>query len=506
VYRQLVRSILIFFFVGSAGSAWATDESTSANNASSEKVGSPMTAKANALAPAEAPAQLKHAIPSLSEASGDQSVVKLNLEESIATAIQAATSVQKAKNDSELNGTQLVQSYAQFLPNLAATGSYNSAQGQQLFTSSVPTLVSGRTTGAAYQISSTLNIFNGFADISGLQSSLARNQSSELTLVRAKQLIALDVTQSYLQVNLDKQIVNIAERNLESSRAREQLLTEQTRVGAKNLADLYRQQAQTSSDESFLITSLDKQRNDEILLVRKLRMDSSRRYEFADTAIDENATGPLANENERQLIDTALDRRPDLAAQNQITRAFKFDLRSARASYMPKLDFVASLAAAGRTLNAQDVNGVDATTTPYQSYSDQLNHDKIWTVGLTLTWNIFDRWSTKLNVERAHVAAKNALLDNEDLHNQVVGEVRQAYGDYHAVLHQLDTSRKGLLAAQKAYETVDGRYKAGAASFIDLLTSQATLVQADAARAQSLISFALQNKVLETVTGMAEIK
>ena len=61
--------------------------------------------------------------------------------------------------------------------------------------------------------------------------------------------------------------------------------------------------------------------------------------------------------------------------------------------------------------------------------------------------------------------------------------MRQSFGDYQTALDQLKSSKKGLEAAQKAYEVMNGRYGVGAASFLDLVTTQTVLVQAESTRA-----------------------
>ena len=445
---------------------------------------------------------LNHPIPTLADSNVEGPIVTLTLEESVASALQSASSVQRSQNDRELTGTQLIQAYAQFLPNLQTAVGYNNVEGSQYFTTSQPTLVDGHTHGLNYSVSSTLNIFNGFSDISGLQSSLARKHASELSVKRAKQQIALDISQSYLQVILDKRIVRIADRNLASSRERERLLEAQTKVGTRSIVDLYRQQAQTSSDESFFADSQNKERTDEILLVRKLRMDPARKYELKDADVDNIPVASSSFEDESKLIGMAVANRPDLQAQDENVHASASDLRMARSAFYPKIDFSLGVTGGARALDSQLVNGNDVTSN-VQGYGDQMN-ERVWTAGITLTWTIFDRWMTRTAAEKASVAQKNAHLDLDDLHNQVVGEVRQAYGDYRTVVQQVESSRKGLVAAQKGFEATEARYKVGAASFIDLLTAQAALVSADAARAQATISFALKAKVIETVTGTAK--
>lgn len=444
---------------------------------------------------------LSHPIPSLREARpGQPPPVKLTLEESVTRALNEATSVQRAKGDVEITGDQLLQGYAQFLPNLMASGNSDTTKGTTYLTMAAPTMIETRNHGVGYQISATINLFNGFSDLAGWRASIERKHAADLTLKRARQQIALDVTQSFLQVILDQQIVNIAEKNLLSSQARESLLSEQARVGVRNLADLFRQQAQTSSDESFLVTAQAKERTDELNLLRKLRLETDRNYVLVSPTLNEEPkASPFSDEN--KLVETALANRADLAASEEIARAAHWDVTSSRSLYLPKLDFGATMSSAGRILDHQLVNGGDVVPASQRDLDDQLAHQVATTVGFRLTWTIFDRWVTSVNVQKAKVNARNTRLESEDRRLQVIAEIRQAYGEYRAVEQQLESTKKGLLAAQKAFEVMQGRYQVGSSSFVDLTTAQAVLVQAEANRAQALIAFQLQTRAMRTALG-----
>jgi outer membrane protein len=104
-------------------------------------------------------------------------------------------------------------------------------------------------------------------------------------------------------------------------------------------------------------------------------------------------------------------------------------------------------------------------------------------------------------VARARADADNAEIDAVDRQKQIMAEVRQAFGDYRSALQQLETTRTGLIAAKKAFEVVQGRYEVGSASFVDLITAQSALIQAESSRAQALISFALQTRTMNNVLG-----
>lgn len=458
------------------------------------------------LIPMLATAQLSHPIPSLSEKKGDKEVGQLSLEKSIAFAIEAASSVIKSRGDSEISAEQLLQNYFQFLPNLTASGTYSKVHGNTYFYTAQPTIVDTFNHGATYTIGTSINIFNGLADMAGLKSALNRREAADLNLKRAKQQIALDVAQRFLQVVLDQQIVRIAKKNLVSSQEREKLLSEQTRVGVRNLADLFRQQAQTSSDESYLVNAENKERTDELQLLVLLRLDPSTNYRLVEPKLEEEAKGNRYD-NEDQLVKMALENRADLVASKDTAKAAAWDVTSARSGFFPRLDFGVSMTGMGRNLDSQSFGGTTVSDPAgLGDWSDQLRHQIVYTYALTLSWNIWDRGLTRVATERARVNATNARVDAEDFEHRVVSEIRQAWGDYRTIIQQLESSKKGLQAAQKAYEVMQGRYQVGSASFVDLTTAQAALVQAEAARAQALIAFALQTRAIETTLGTVKVE
>ena len=296
--------------------------------------------------------------------------VLLSLPQCVQTAITQATLVLKAKNDVDFTGTQLMQAYMQFLPNLEASAGYTYETGRTYYTQAGPTFVTGTRHGGTYELASTLNLFNGLSDLGGFRSSSGRKAAADLSLYRAKQQIAFDVTQAYLQVLLDRQIVGINESNLQASRQREQLLNAQAQVGARSLADLYRQQAQTSADELSLITSRVRAKDDLLSLLQRLHVDLLTPYDIAEVILDTRpAVYPYAQDN--TLVMQALQQRADLEAQEQLARATRWDVTSARSGYFPQINLVGDLAGTGSILDRQEVNGVN--TVPASSPHSFIN-------------------------------------------------------------------------------------------------------------------------------------
>ncbi len=256
----------------------------------------------------------------------------------------------------------------------------------------------------------------------------------------------------------------------------------------------------TSRDESGLSRAFATQKANILALIKKLRLDARKSYRIIEPKIVKPSKAePMSSEDE--LVNQAILKRADLKASEHSLTASRQDIQVADAGRLPKIDFALSALDAGRLLTSHSSAGIDLMPSSQQSLASQLGRQIEYTLGFTLTWNLFDRDLTKSNVERARVLAKNKQLDTDDVRNQIVIEVKQAYIEYISAKDQLRANEDGLVAAEKAFQAVKGKYDAGSAKFIDLADAQATLVQAESAQAQSLFQVELQKRVLMTVTG-----
>ncbi|MCS6988593.1 MAG: TolC family protein [Chloroherpetonaceae bacterium] len=436
----------------------------------------------------------------------------LTLEKCIALAIENSFAVLRAQNALELTGMSLIQAYGQFLPDLRASASFtpitvsNSLQGQlnPLDSTLFFNLRGSEGKSASYNISSSLNLFNGFSDYSSLRRAMSQKDADSYTLARAKQDIAFNVAQSYLQTLLNEELLRIAQENLKSSQERLRQFQEQTRVGSRAIADLYQQEAQAANDELTVIQRENALRNSKISLLRQIRADLEKDYVFVAPPADTILLG-AEYQNVDRLVKAALATRADLKAREKSVEAALWSVRSAEGNYLPSLNLNFSYGANAFTQDRLTIDGQPRPPAALPPFSRQLREQTSYNISLALSWNIFDRFARELQLQQAKINEKNAQLALEELKLQVIGEVKQALGDYNAAVQQLAASEKGLRSAKQAYETVSKRYEVGSANFVELITQQAALVQAQSNRAQALFNFTFQKKILEYYLGTIDL-
>ena len=429
-----------------------------------------------------------------------QGVKALSLQDCINIGLDRSTAVLKGNIYVAQAGAQVLAAYGQFLPNLVAAGGYNYDHGNNFYSSAGITLVNENRSQYNYQLTSSLNIFTGNYNIANSRAAKLNLQASNLTLERAKQQILLDITQAYLQVILDRKIVALDSENLSTSLKREEQLTMLTDVGRKAKTDLYQQQAQTSSDKLLYINSQSRLQNDRIALFQRLRIDSSDNYDVTDIAINDNPDA-AHYANKEMLVQTALHDRVDLQSADLNVSAADWNIKKYKSGYLPTVSLAAGLYNSGAYFNTLKVNGSDAMPADQVAIPNQLGKYTYGIAGINASWNIFDRYYTKSNVKIARLNADNARIDRQDTEIGIVSSVRQAYNDYINAVQQLETVDKGLIAAQKAYEAVNGKYKEGATDFITEANAQLVLLQAGQSKVQASVNMMLQKKIIDYYIG-----
>ncbi|TDX01202.1 TolC family protein [Dinghuibacter silviterrae] len=428
-------------------------------------------------------------------------VTALSLQDCIDIGVTRSTPVLLGNNAVALSAAQVLEAYGQlFLPDLTAGAGYNYSVGNNFYGTVGPELVRANRSAFNYQLTSSINIFSGYSNLSAWKAAKLNKQSAELSLEWAKEQIAQDITQSYLQVILDRKFVDLDSDNLRISEKREDQLTALTTVGQRAKTDLYQQQAQTSRDQLTLINARNQLRTDKILLLKKLRLDSLDRYAFPDLTVDDAPRTEVYG-NEEALVQKALSDRVDQESLRINTEAADWEIKRYKGGYLPKVSFGAGVYDAGAYFNSLYINHTAASTAGQEPVYNQLYKQINGVFGVSATWNIFDKYYTKSNVEAARIQSSNARIDLEDNRVAIVSEVRQAYGDYTAALQQVSTAQKGLVAAQEAFDNLTGRYQQGVSDFIDLSNAQLVLLQAKQTAVQASLSIMLQKRVIDFYTG-----
>lgn len=167
--------------------------------------------------------------------------------------------------------------------------------------------------------------------------------------------------------------------------------------------------------------------------------------------------------SEEELLTTALENRPELAALKHQRDGLQQGLKSVKAQQYPRFDARLGVNSRGQFLT-------EAGQDPFQRFN--------WNVGVILQVPVFQGLLVKKQKEEIH--ARTHALDNgrEVIQQAIMQEVKRAIAAVQAADRAAQASQRGVDAAKLALETLEGRYKEGLAKLVELTDAQNAYIEA----------------------------
>lgn len=178
--------------------------------------------------------------------------------------------------------------------------------------------------------------------------------------------------------------------------------------------------------------------------------------------IDDLPIEALAD-NVDELIDVAMENRPDMAAVRATVREREAELREARSEFFPEISAAAQV--------------FRWWVRPDGGSSDYFTN---YLVGLQLTVPIFQGFTIVNSVREADAeleSAKAALRLQEQI---VIEDVWDAYYSFRTAVQSLETADVLLESSIESYDASLARYRSGVGDIVELLNAQTLLAEARA--------------------------
>lgn len=416
-----------------------------------------------------------------------QDVRTITLDKAVNIALENNYQLKIARNRVELADDRITGEKADFLPTLNARAGYRKSIGNQ-FIPGTSRFTTQSFSSYSASLSTNITLFSGFANIRSLRNARYNKRTRKQNAEWTKETIIFRTAKRFLQVLLDKELLQIAKENLQASLKTLEQVKAQVEVGARPVVDLYNQKATVANNRLTVTNRRNALELSRLALVSVLQIDPLGEYRFTIPEIDIEHINPK-NYDLQRMIAVALENRSDLQSARFNIKALKWQLKTAKSRYWPSLSFGASISS--RYLPGSKL-----------SFSEQFFDFQISKgFGITLSIPIFNGLNTRTSVQRAKINYKNAKLQLQNKRLQVIQEVKQAYSDYQAILERLDATQAALKAAKKAYQAAKARYEVGAGTLIQLTQASANLQEAKSNRAQAVYNFIFQKKLLNYYLG-----
>lgn len=322
-----------------------------------------------------------------------------------------------------------------------------------------------------------LNLFRGLSKFFEAGRTGAAVAAADAGELQARFETALLTESDYYDVLAQGELTGVAEERVR--RAEEQLVIARARVIGG---------AAVQTDSLQLLLELTRAQVDLLrqrATLRVARIQLGRRIGFpgpVDAApLPALPPGPLPI-TEQQAVQEALQEGPRYRAAQEGAKAAARAYSSAMGQYLPRVDLFAT----------------------YQTFGDEFflpDDSRRWIYGFSINFPLWNNAQREIQLSQAKSNREVARALRDDIGREVRRDVIAAYEVFETARASADLAEKAVVVASENLRVNQERYRVGATTILDLLTSQVSMVEAEAALVQAIQAERLALAGLEALLG-----
>lgn len=339
-------------------------------------------------------------------------------------------------------------------------------------------------------VNASIVLFDGLAMKFNIEEAKASVLASEANMEAVRRNLALNITSMYLDVLLKKELVVVAQAQLNETE--QQIERIRAKVQAHRLpeGELYEIQSQYSKEQYQLL----QKKNDLRIALLNLTQAMDIPYEEDFDIIvpsEEELEGPLLPERD-QVWQTALTHRPEIREAEYSLQAEQTALKGQKAAYSPQLS-----AQAGVSTGYFHQIGADNT-----AFGRQLADNLMTSVSVSLSIPIYNRMQTPTQVKRQLVAIENARLKLEQQKKSIRKEIDQAYYNALAAQSEKIAAQQAERSTAEAARYASEKYDAGRGTMYEYSQAKQNHLQAVSEQLQARYNYLFKVRILEYYMGL----
>lgn len=356
---------------------------------------------------------------------------------------------------------------------------------------------------AGITVSQTLYNASAFAAVRGAERLREINRQG---VNREEQLLIDQVRQQFYQALLAESQASVARQSVERT---QRTLEEARRAVAEGVAPVF-QRLSTEVELSNLETEMTQAENQADLALdafkNTLGMPLSVPVELRGSLQDVPHDPDLWQISVDDAVAEALMNRPDLDQARLAVELREIDRDITRGSLLPSVSAFANLNYVGNVPDDRQTVLSDPDD-PFRFQVEERGffNSSYWNpgvnVGLSLSWNIFDGYQSRAQVEQRRVAVRRAEIEQEQLIEAVHLEVEQALRNLETAQRRISDQEQNVEVAETNYQHAQSRLTEGVASPIEEREASQQLDQSRLNYLQALYDYVTALSELETAIG-----
>ncbi len=407
------------------------------------------------------------------------------LQQCIDYAMEHNTGILQSQLQQQNADYQLKMSQNAWLPSVNASASEGLGFGQSPSYTGV--YVSDNSSSASVGVSVSMPLFQGLNLYNTNKANELNLQASTQDLEAAKRDLRLAIMAYYMEVVYCKELLGVAEKQLELSESQHQRTQELFEVGRLPESNVYESAAQVATDRASLTEAQNNLMLRLLDITQALELDDVEGFDVVDPEVfmtDDEM--PLVSP--QTTIQYALNHQPEMQAAQLRLQQAHYDLKAAKSAWYPSLSFYGGYS-----------NGIYHYFTNNSAnipFSQQLQTNGRTQLGLSLNIPIFNSMQTKYRVKMTELGIENQQLNIENTSKKLKKEIQQAYYSAVAAKQKYVAADNSLKSSQLAYEYAQAGFEAGKTTLMELNESKNRLYKAESSLLQAKYEYLYRCKVM----------
>ncbi len=400
----------------------------------------------------------------------------VTLEQAVQLTLEHSPAMAQAEGSVRTTTASQRTAFGGMMPSLSLSSGANRGSATR-FNSATNTTVSAANQSYTAGLSASMDVFAGGRHLAAVRQANADNAAADASLIQERYAITLTAKTAFFNVLRDGELVRVAEAQLQEAQQGLDAASQRRKVGSATQSDVLRAQLALNQAKQALAQAQTTESSAQFALGRlvgesgPVTATSPASLEPAPLAVSEDQLPALVDASAPAVV----------AAQAQV-KSGTASVAAARAQYMPTVRL-----SAGNNW----VNDVAALS----------GGNKSWSLGLGLSFPIFNGFQREQNVEVANVTADNARVALDDARLNARATLQSDLAALKLAEQQLQLTREAVTVAQEDLRVQNERYRLGAGTMLDRLTSEAALVQAQTNAVNARYDYQLARAQLEALVG-----
>lgn len=354
-----------------------------------------------------------------------------------------------------------------------------------------------------FNINSSVTLFNGLQQSNTIKQNKYNLIASQLDVEKLKNDISVSIALAYLQILLDKELLDVAKNQLEITRLQVERTQKLVDAGSVPEGNLFEVSSQAAMEEVQVVNNQNQLDLAYLNLTQILDLDSVGNFDVETPDLSE-----LLNENYiippvETVFNDAVNIMPEIKSAEFRLKSSEQSLKIAKGARSPRVSLGGSYSTLYSDIRKKlslDPGTGNIIESEYP-FGEQLNDNQALGINFGLSIPIFNGWMVNTNVSNAKLNIENYQYELKNAKLSLYKEIQQAYADATASLNRYRANEKAVISMKESFRYTEQKFNVGLVNSVDYNTAKNQLTKAQSELLQAKYNYIFTINVLDFYRG-----